>query len=67
MSYYFLNNNYANVPSVLSRENKMMLKLSGTQQFLMHADDCNLVAESIGFAKKKTEKTIQFLRDIKQR
>jgi hypothetical protein len=45
----------------------MILKLSGTQQVLVHADDCNLVGESIGFAKEKTEKRIQFLRDIKQR
>jgi len=45
----------------------MKLKLSGTQQFLVQADDCHLVGESIGFAKKKTEERIQFLRDIKQR
>ena len=44
----------------------MMLKLSGTQQFLVHEEDCNLVGESIGFAKKKIEKRIQFLQDIKQ-
>jgi len=67
MHYHSLNHTYANVPSIVSRETRMMMKLSGTQQFLLHADDCNLVAESIGFAKKKTEKRIQFLRDIKQR
>jgi hypothetical protein len=44
----------------------MFRKLSGTQQFLVHADDFNLVGEGIGFAKNKTEKLIQFLRNIKQ-
>jgi hypothetical protein len=53
MRYRALNNNYANVPSVVSRETRMMQKLSGTQQFLVHADDCNLVGESIGFGKRK--------------
>jgi hypothetical protein len=67
MHYHTLDNNYANVPSVVSRETRMMLKLSGTQQSLVYADDCNLVGEPLGFAKKKTEKRIQFLRDIKQR
>jgi hypothetical protein len=45
----------------------MMLKLTETQQSLVHADDCNLVGECLGFGKKKTEKRVQFLRDIKQR
>ena len=67
MRYHFLNHNYANVPSIVSKETRMKLKLSGTQQFLVQADDCHLVGESIGFAKKKTEERIQFLRDIKQR
>lgn len=65
MSYRVSNTNHANVLSVVSRETRRKLQLSGTQQFLVYTEDFNLVSENIGFEEKKIEKRIQFLRDIK--
>jgi hypothetical protein len=65
MRYHASNTNHANALSVVSKETRRMLKLSGIKQFLVHAGGFNLVNENTGFAKKKIEKRIQFLRDIK--
>jgi hypothetical protein len=46
------------------QENQMGLKLNGTYQLLVYADDANLLGDNSDFIKKNTETVISTIKEV---
>jgi hypothetical protein len=49
----------------ITKSNQVSLKLNGTHQLLVYADDVNLVGDSINTIKENTESHLQASRDVR--